>query len=360
MAASVQSAAAQLLDLSVGSVIRSVLEANASLGLWLQWLILQVLQSTRAATSNGPDLDSWMADMTLTRLPAVPAGGGVTFSRFTPTLPAFIPAGALIRTADGQQTFAVSTDISNPAWNPALNGYSIGANVASLTIPVIAQAAGSLGNVQAGSVTLLVTAIPGVDTVINPAAFQNGLDAESDPALRVRFQNFVQSRSRATILAITYAVTSIQQGLNCVIQENVDSTGAPRMGNFVLTVDDGSGTPSTGLLSTVVAAIDAVRPIGSTFSVQGPIVTKANVSLLLTVSAPAAKSQVIPIVTDAIERYINALPIAAALPVTKVAQIAYDASPGIANVSQVMINGLIADIAALPTGVIKAGIVAIN
>jgi hypothetical protein len=35
-AAAVQGAAAQLLDLSVGSALRAVLEASASVSLWLQ------------------------------------------------------------------------------------------------------------------------------------------------------------------------------------------------------------------------------------------------------------------------------------------------------------------------------------
>ena len=110
MAAAVEASATQLLDLTVGSTLRAVLEANASIGLWMQWLILQVLRTTRAATSNGADLDSWMADLTLTRLPAVAATGTVTFSRFTPGMSALIPVGALVRTADGTQTFAVSVD----------------------------------------------------------------------------------------------------------------------------------------------------------------------------------------------------------------------------------------------------------
>ena len=100
MAAAVQSAATQLLDLTVGSTLRAVLEANASIALWMQWLILRVLQTTRAATSTDSDLDSWMADFSLTRLPAVPANGIVTFSRLTATQAAFVPIAALVRTAD--------------------------------------------------------------------------------------------------------------------------------------------------------------------------------------------------------------------------------------------------------------------
>ena len=125
MAAAVEASATQLLDLTVGSTLRAVLEANASIGLWMQWLILQVLRTTRAATSNGADLDSWMADLTLTRLPAVAATGTVTFSRFTPGMSALIPAGALVRTADGTQTFAVSADTAQSSWSATSNGYVV-------------------------------------------------------------------------------------------------------------------------------------------------------------------------------------------------------------------------------------------
>src|SRR5579863_3257606 len=83
-AAAVQAAAATVLDLTVGSVTRAVLEANAGLGLWMQWLILQVLQATRAATSAGSDLDTWMADFGVTRQSAVAASGIVTLARFSP------------------------------------------------------------------------------------------------------------------------------------------------------------------------------------------------------------------------------------------------------------------------------------
>ena len=105
MAAAVELSATQLLDLTVGSTLRAVLEANASIGLWVQWLILLVLRTTRAATSTGADLDSWMADLTLILLPAVASTGIVTLSRFTSTMQALVPAGVLVRTADGTGTF---------------------------------------------------------------------------------------------------------------------------------------------------------------------------------------------------------------------------------------------------------------
>src|SRR3954454_17883147 len=101
MGAVLQSSATALVDMSVGSVIRAIFEANASVALWMQWLILQVLQTTRAATSSGSDLDSWMMDFGLTRLPASPSSGMVIFSRFANSLPAAIPVGSIVKTADG-------------------------------------------------------------------------------------------------------------------------------------------------------------------------------------------------------------------------------------------------------------------
>ena len=360
MAAAVQAAAAQALDLTVGSALRAVLEANASVALWMQWLILQVLQTTRAATSTGADLDSWMADMTLTRLPAVAAVGTVTFSRLTPSATAFLPVGALVRSADGSQTFAVTADPTNSAWSAAAGGYSLAAGLAALTVPVTAEVAGSAGNMQSGAISLMVTAIPGIDAVTNPAPMQNGLDAESDAALRSRFQNFIQSRSRATPLAVGYAVSSIQQGLSYALQENIDTAGNPRIGNFVVTIDDGSGYPSASLLATAAAAVEAVRPVGSTFAVQPPIVVPANLNVLLTVPSGATKPPIVAMVATALQAYINALPIGAPLPLTKVAQVAYAAHPAVVNVGALSINGGTADLTPPASGVIKAGVIAVS
>ena len=360
MAAAVQASASQLLDLTVGSTLRAVLEANASLGLWMQWLILLVLRTTRAATSSGADLDSWMADMTLIRLPAVAATGVVTFSRFTSSSAALIPVGSLVRTADGAQIFAVVTNTTNTAWSATSNGYLLAPGIASADIPVVAQTPGSFGNVQANTISLLASAIPGIDSVNNANPFIDGQDAEPDAAFRSRFNNFIASRSRATPLSVGYAVTSIQQGLNYTIQENMAPSGQPLMGSFVVTVDDGSGNPSSTLLATVQAAVDAVRPIGSIFSVNPPVVTTVNVSLTIVVDAATSKATAQSQVDNAISSYISGLPIGVGLPLTKIAQLAYSANTGIVGVSQILLNSGTDDIVPPGAGVIKPGTIAVN
>lgn len=360
MAAGVQGASQQLVDLTVGSVLRAVLEANASLALWMQWLIVQVLSMTRAATSSGVDLDTWMADFSVARLPGVAATGQVVFARFTPGTAAFIPAGTLVRTADGSQTFAVAEGGPEESWDAALEGYRLGAAQPSVTLPVRAVVAGTAGNVQANAISLMASAIPAVDTVANPAPLQNGMDAETDTALRLRFQGWAASLARATPQAILFAVQSVQQGIACVVTENVDGGAWPRSGSFLVTVDDGSGTPPASLIAAAAAAVEAVRPVGTAYAVRPPSIVPVAVSLQIGVTSESSRARARSDVAGAVSAWINTLPIGATLPATRIASVAYAASAAVTNVTGIQINGAFQDVAAGPTGVIKASSVTVT
>jgi uncharacterized phage protein gp47/JayE len=358
MAAAVQGAASNLLDLTVGSVLRALLEANASLGLWLQWLIVQVLATTRLATSTGADCDSFGADFGFFRLAAVAAVGQVTFSRFTPSVAAFIPVGTSVSTSANTQSFVVTGDPTNPAYGA--NGYNLAAGVASITVPVAASVPGSAGNVQPGAIAVVSSALAGVDTVTNAAVLTGGMDAESDAAFRARFGNYLASLSKATDVAIGAAISAVQQGLSYVISENVNQTGAVQMGHFVVTVDDGSGAPPASLLASVQQSVDAVRPVGSSFAVQGPVVTPANVSMTVTTPAGVSHQTVVGLVAAAIETYIASLGVGATLNYTRLAQLAYAASGSVTNVSAVLLNGAAADLAPPLFGVVRSGTVTVS
>jgi hypothetical protein len=132
------------------------------------------------------------------------------------------------------------------------------------------------------------------------------------------------------------------------------------MGHFVVTVDDGSGDPPATLLSTVQLAVDAVRPVGSSFAVQGPVVTPANVSLTLTLVAGASQQTAVAAAAAAIETYIASLGVEATLNYTRLAQLAYDSSGSITNVSGVLLNGGTADLTPPLFGVVRAGTVTVS
>ena len=367
-AAVAQGAATALLDFTVGSISRALAEGCASIALWLQWIAVQILQMTRAATSQGSALDSWMADFSLTRLPAVASTGPVTFSRFTPASSARIPVGAQVKTADGSRTFAVIVDTTNSLWDAAQNGFLIPAAAASGTCTVqdvTTDANGNLsvgtaGNVSAGAISLLASAIPGIDTVTNASAFSNGINAESDAAFRARFANYIQTRSLATDGAVAYAIQSVQSGLQFTIAENTTTAGVYTPGNFVVTVDDGSGSPPSTLLSMVYTAINAVRPVGSTFTVQGPGDLMANIAFTLTTNPTTNKPNLIAPITTAIDAYIETLPVGATLAFTRLAAVIYGVDPSIVNVTSLEINGATHDIVPTQSQVVKVGTVAIS
>lgn len=358
--AAIQGAAAGLVDLSIGSLLRSVVESNAGVVQWLQQLIVTLLATTRAATCSEQDLDSWMADFGFTRLPAAQAIGAVTFSRFTPSADALIPIGATVTTGDGSQTYTVTVDATNPAYSSTLGGYVVPPGVTSVTVPVVANAAGAAGNAQAGTVTVISAAIPSVDTATNGLAFAGGADAEKDGDFRARFVLWVASLSKATAAAIGYAIASLQAGVSYTLTENQDINGTPKYGYFTAVIDDGTGMPSGAFLASAANAIDVVRPFTVGFGVFPPTLVPANVAMTIATDPAADHATVVGLVRSAVAGYINALRLGQLLPYTQVSAVAYGASPYVINVSGFTLNGGTADVAATSRQVVRAGTVAVS
>ena len=205
-AAGVQGRAANLIDFSVGSTLRAIAEATGGVALWLESMALRILLTTRAATSTGTDLDSFVADFGIPRLGASYASGQVTFTRLSPSATAVtIPVGTQIRTSDDSQTFAVIADASYGTYSASAGGYVLASMVGSITVPVEAITAGAGGNVAAGSITQVLSTIAGIDTVSNASAFSNAEDGETDAELRARFKAFIAQLSKATSAAVAFA-----------------------------------------------------------------------------------------------------------------------------------------------------------
>jgi uncharacterized phage protein gp47/JayE len=355
----IQGRAAGLVDFTIGSLLRAIAESNASVLQWLQQLIVTLLITTRASTSSGPDLDTWMADFGFSRLSANFATGSVTFSRFTATTAALIPIGALVGSTDGSQQFSVTVDTTNPTYNATLGGYLVPAGTASVTVPVIASTAGAAGNALVGTVTVIVGSISGIDTVTNVAVFANGVDAEQDPAFRARFILWVQSLSKGTMAAVGYALASMQQGVTYTLTENQDYSGNTLYGYFYAVVDDGSGAPSSQFMANAAAAIEATRPLTSRYGVFSTTQVTANVSLVITTDSSVTHSAVVALVVSAIQVYIAGLKQGQVLPYTKISTIAYAVSPAITNVTAVLLNGSTADVPATQKQVIRPGIIGV-
>ena len=249
-------------------------------------------------------------------------------------------------------------DATQPAWSATAGAYVIAAGVASITVTVQAQTAGAAGNAAAGFVSLLASAVAGVDTVSNITALTGGADAEADAAVRLRFQAFIASLPRSTKAAIGYAITSVQGGLLYNFIENYDVSGNWAPGSFLVVVDDGTGYPSSALLAQVGTSIDLYRGATVRFSVQAAVVVSVSVSALLTVASGYSRPALVAAAAAAITAAINAGGIGAALSYAHLDQVVLNASPGITNVA-LLVNGATADIACSTVQVIRAGAVTV-
>lgn len=356
-----QASSSRYLDLTIGSILRAVFESVAAAALWLQGLIVQLLATTRASTATGADLDSWVADYGMTpRLAAIAATGSVTFSRFTASQPALVPVGQLLKTADGSQSFAVTIDTTNPAYSAAQSGYTIAAGVSSVTVPVAAVTGGAAGNISAGQLTTIASPIAYVDTASNAAGFTNGSNAETDAQLRSRFVAYVASLSKATKAAVSYAISSAYPAASYTITENAQYPGTTDYGYFYVVADDGTGSPSAGWLSSVYNAIDAVRPLSVRFGVFAPSLITVPASMTATIASGYDPVATKAAVQAAVQSYINGLGLGNPLYYTRVLQVAYDASPGVVNISGLAVNGGTSDVTATAKQIIKAGTITVS
>jgi phage-related baseplate assembly protein len=151
----------------------------------------------------------------------------------------------------------------------------------------------------------------------------------------------------------------VQQGLTWTIQENTTANSIFTPGNFVVTVDDGTGDPGSVLLANVQTAIDAVRPVGSTFQVQGPGVVAANISLTVTAAAGYTQAQAVAAAGTALTEAVNAGGMGTWFMFGTIYQVTLNC-PGIAAAESVTLNGGTADLTVTPAQVVRAGTIAVS
>jgi hypothetical protein len=78
-------------------------------------------------------------------------------------------------------------------------------------ISVQARIAGLDGNIAGNAINTMYSTVSNVDSVTNPAAFNDGRDEESDSERKNRFALYIQSLARATKGALEYAARTIEQ-----------------------------------------------------------------------------------------------------------------------------------------------------
>jgi len=215
---------------------------------------------------------------------------------------------------------------------------SVTLNVGDTFVEVDCRAllAGEEGNILIAEIdtadgkgTLSIDVQPGT-RVWNPAVFVNGTNAESNEKRLTRFQDFIRSLGRSTLLGIKNAVESISGVVGVVVQENVNPiTGYPEAGWINIFVSDGTSNPPTTLIDEIKRVVKGdpsdyanypgYAAAGTLVYVAGIAIEPVNInyelvvkagSLLndtITVSNPVPES--ILIANNAATTYVNTLPL---------------------------------------------------
>jgi len=192
------------LDTSIGTPIRKILDAVGE-SIAEAYSDQHLINYQYDIDSKvGGDLDDFCALFGLTRIPAQRAQGVVTFSRpndqFAATTAAIIPPGTQVLAQTNPVVYAQTTvgGVLSP-------GQLYG------DVPVQAVSAGPQGNVAAGLLTTIATAVSGITKVTNAAALSNGSAQESDEQLRARFKATVFRSLAGTQAMYTAIAQSVPQ-----------------------------------------------------------------------------------------------------------------------------------------------------
>lgn len=224
--------------------------------------------------------------------------GSVTFSRSTTTESIMIPLGTQVSTVGGvifETTAAVT----------------LGVGVASASVGVKAVDYGKSGNVPAGSVTVFVSGIAGVDAVTNQGNIGGGVDEESDSEYLIRFRVFLLGLAKSNKYGIMIGALMDSRIRSAAVVEHFP----PKIGlyNFTLYLDDGQGTVSPETIAAVKSIIDGngtadnpgYRAAGINVDYLSPSIVYVNVVGSVVVSYAVELSEAKSLIESKIESFIN-------------------------------------------------------
>ncbi len=284
----------RLTDFNVGSVVRSLLEANAiELDDYYQEVHAGLLRAIPTAVYIGFGFD----------LRAAVAARGVV--RFSSTLDVSVtlPTGAELISRSGA-LYQLDAAIEVPAEGTA-------------DVAVTAVAAGAGGNADPEDLSLSVDWTFGDSvTATNPASVTGGADAESEEQRAERFAAYIRALARGTVAALEYGgrLPELLHPETGVVIERVQRASVSETpGHVDFFIHNGNFGASSALIAAVQAEIDGYRdqardvwvggwrPAGMRVDVQA--LTETPVSVAVEVSGPTSSAGA---ARGAVERLLRA------------------------------------------------------
>ena len=193
----------------------------------------------------------------------------------------------------------------------------------------VCEQAGIDGNIKpevidtdSGTGTLLDgVELPTGIRIYNPTEFINGKEIESPENRHLRFQQYIQSLNKSTLIGIKTAVMSVPGVILCYAEDNFNPYTRERENGWInVYISDGSENPSQTLKDYILKLLkgdvnDSERfpgiiAAGSEVFVGDIHIVKTNfeVSVEILTSSKLSATSVASYVMDATNKYVNALP----------------------------------------------------
>lgn len=239
------------------------------------------------------------------RKDAVASAGSVTVTG-VPNMT--IPKGFLLATAASGDAPSIQFQTTEEATLADPNETGTG----TATIPVACSAAGTNGNVGAGSVTLMVSPLIGVSGVVNASAITGGTDEESDDDYRER----IMANDLETGESYVGSVSDFKRWA-----KSVDGVGGVVViptwngaGTVKLVVVDENNDPANATMLTNVYnhimspddADERLSPIGCVLTVIAPTTYEVDVSVTVSFDAGVTTLEAVTAAfTAALSTYFN-------------------------------------------------------
>lgn len=252
-------------------------------------------------TAQGAALELHAQAAGLTRRPAHCAAGILRFSRTVPGPAVPLPAGTLCLNREGTLRFRTKAEGKIPD------------DKAYADVPAEALTAGPEGNVAAQTVTVLISALPGISAVSNPAPFTGGNPSESDEALRTRLLETLATPPDCANGAYYRAVSTRHPGVS-------SATLLPRhrgVGTLDVVVACSPGFEAPQVVAELQEEYQAAREIGTQVLVRQAEPLAVEVAALVVTAPGYDPTAVASHCTAALTRYLSALSIGQPLLLTR-------------------------------------------
>lgn len=300
----------KITDFSIGSIVRSMLEAIAAeIDQLYQQMFNGLVEAIPVATYNSFNFSA---------LPELPATGLIRVTITSSATDTPIASGTTFTFSGANVTYTAENDQTITAGNTFVD------------VLTSANTAGSIGNCAQGQIFTMTPAPNGFVSATNLSPFANGVDAETDAERQLRFNAFIASLPRGTVAALNYGLkltvvtdsqgNEIERVVYASVVEPYLADASQPIALVNCYIHNGVGSTSSALVTLATqiingyydstgAAVPGWKAAGVNVTVAAATELPLAVTGTLTAAAGADKPTLVTQAQQAIATYIQGLDI---------------------------------------------------